>query len=794
MTKPKFLILAFLALALSANSVLAQLPTGVDPGPSAGDRPTYTSKEEASVKERLQGQQSNTVQNPPVQTDEYGFFNFNAYLSGLGATGGYVAIPGAFNENVDGSVEAWVFPTATTSSAPCIVGKGDATNVGFLFGWVASSSFLYMRFGNNPTTNTGGTTVPLNTWTHVACTWSGGAGNYTITFYVNGAISGASVNNTGTWNVTSDSMTIGSIKAPFGGKNFFGFIDEVRYWSDVRTATEIRDNRFVGIGDGANANSGNAITSSSHYAGVNSMYNFNVGGSAPDYIGGTNGFFRNSAGTVYSSFAPTPMAYNYAVLCPFAATSYVTVPDNTVFNQNTDGTAEAWVYPTGQTTTHMLISRGTTGFQFFWGIRASISNRQAVNIGSGSQFQNTDGVVIPLNRWTHVAVKWTSSGGNFTCTFYVNGKQSGSPVTNATTWNSLSGTMRIGGWHGGTANNFNGYLDEVRWWAPALSEDQIRQNMFTSGRALLPNANLLGIWNFDGNLNNFSATTGINGSFSTGGTNNCRFSSYLNENTAGALSNAFIAHPTVINRFTSPNPFPAGYIVKPVGKPIPDNQTTRDTITVPGSATLTSIEVLLSIQHTFCADLDITLRAPNGQTRDLTSDNGGTGENILTIFVDGQTNVTNAAFFPPWTHIAGPEVAMGSFGSTNIQGNWILEVTDDASPDPGTLVGWGLRFNGAVTNIDPLSGNIPGRFRLYQNYPNPFNPATTIKFDIAKNSEVKIRIYDILGREVNTLVNEFKNAGAYEVKFDASNMASGTYFYKIEASDFVDIKKMVLIK
>jgi hypothetical protein len=123
-----------------------------------------------------------------------------------------------------------------------------------------------------------------------------------------------------------------------------------------------------------------------------------------------------------------------------------------------------------------------------------------------------------------------------------------------------------------------------------------------------------------------------------------------------------------------------------------------------------------------------------------------------------------------------------------------LEVADVVGGETGLLLGWGLRLNNAVSGVDPISPIIPDRFRLYQNYPNPFNPVTTIRFDLAKNSNVKIRIYDILGREVRTLVNEFKPAGTYELKFDASSIASGTYFYKIEASDFVDIKKMVLVK
>ncbi|MBL8015720.1 MAG: SBBP repeat-containing protein [Ignavibacteria bacterium] len=90
--------------------------------------------------------------------------------------------------------------------------------------------------------------------------------------------------------------------------------------------------------------------------------------------------------------------------------------------------------------------------------------------------------------------------------------------------------------------------------------------------------------------------------------------------------------------------------------------------------------------------------------------------------------------------------------------------------------------------------NIPAEFKLYQNYPNPFNPSTNIKFDIPNDAEVKIAVYDMLGREVKVLVNEYKHAGSYEVNFDASEIPSGTYFYKLSAGIFIEVKKMVLIK
>ena len=101
--------------------------------------------------------------------------------------------------------------------------------------------------------------------------------------------------------------------------------------------------------------------------------------------------------------------------------------------------------------------------------------------------------------------------------------------------------------------------------------------------------------------------------------------------------------------------------------------------------------------------------------------------------------------------------------------------------------------NGGVS-VNQISGEISERFSLHQNYPNPFNPYTKIKFDITKLSDVKLVVYDLLGREMATLVNERLKAGTYEVDFEGRELPSGVYFYKLEADGFVDVKKMVLIR
>jgi len=100
---------------------------------------------------------------------------------------------------------------------------------------------------------------------------------------------------------------------------------------------------------------------------------------------------------------------------------------------------------------------------------------------------------------------------------------------------------------------------------------------------------------------------------------------------------------------------------------------------------------------------------------------------------------------------------------------------------------------GLITNINN-TGTCPDYYRLLQNFPNPFNPTTKITYSILKTSFVKLNIYDLLGREVTTLVIEENQPGNHEVEFDATDLASGVYLYRMQAGDFVQTKKMILLK
>jgi protocatechuate 3,4-dioxygenase beta subunit len=131
------------------------------------------------------------------------------------------------------------------------------------------------------------------------------------------------------------------------------------------------------------------------------------------------------------------------------------------------------------------------------------------------------------------------------------------------------------------------------------------------------------------------------------------------------------------------------------------------------------------------------------------------------------------------------------FGSANPE-NQVMAVTPNATTG-GYEGAFTIGINAPTTGINE-SNVEPGGFRLNQNFPNPFNPSTTITYHLPSSSDVKLVVYDTLGREVATLVDEKKSAGTHEIKFEGSKLSSGFYIYKLSAGSFVEAKEMLLIK
>jgi photosystem II stability/assembly factor-like uncharacterized protein len=177
--------------------------------------------------------------------------------------------------------------------------------------------------------------------------------------------------------------------------------------------------------------------------------------------------------------------------------------------------------------------------------------------------------------------------------------------------------------------------------------------------------------------------------------------------------------------------------------------------------------------------------------------NNGLSDTVVTslVFTTNENRVfaaTASGIF--YTTLAGTKWTKLNSGLTNLN---ILSLCTDNDFIYAGIQDMGIwKYSLAKMQEDDnnLQSAAPDNFGLLQNYPNPFNPVTKIKYTIAENSNVSLKIFDILGREIVTLVNQQQSTGIYEVTFDANNYSSGIYFYRLQAGNYNEIKKMILQK
>ena len=179
--------------------------------------------------------------------------------------------------------------------------------------------------------------------------------------------------------------------------------------------------------------------------------------------------------------------------------------------------------------------------------------------------------------------------------------------------------------------------------------------------------------------------------------------------------------------------------------------------------------------------------------------NGSSVQNLLSVyFINEDTGwISSSSGFIFKTTNSGANWNSQNITTQNLNDIWFVDQN----------TGWVTGYHGTILKtttggdpigIKPISSDIPSYFSLSQNYPNPFNPSTKIKFEIEEDKgqklEVRLVVYDILGREIATLVNDKLSPGTYEVKWNGSDYASGVYFYKLISGDYTETKKLILLK
>ena len=229
---------------------------------------------------------------------------------------------------------------------------------------------------------------------------------------------------------------------------------------------------------------------------------------------------------------------------------------------------------------------------------------------------------------------------------------------------------------------------------------------------------------------------------------------------------------------------------------IPDNATVKDSIVVNIANAFNVVDVNVRIDtlnHTWDSDLSFTLTR-GAASCNIIANVGGSGDNFRNTVLNDSATTPIASGTAPFTGTFIPSSPLSSLNGVPVNGSWVLTITDNATGDTGLLKAWCIQvtYQSLVGGIQTIE--IPNYFSLAQNYPNPFNPTTSIKYSVPTAVNVSLKVYDLLGKEVATLVNEMKQPGFHTADFNASNLASGIYFYRIDAGEFTSVKKMMLVK
>jgi len=698
----------------------------------------------------------------------------------------YLSAPSHSELSLDSAftIEAWVFVKDTSGFNKTILSTvSSANNTGFALLVKGSSSNpgsagrlqFNINGTNNSVTQPNGTRLPLNRWSHIAVIFKDAGGNNSdsIRFYINGAQVLSLTRLVEPVSNSADSMRVGNCYLPGNYSNgLSGFVDDLRIYKTKRSLQQIANDRGVPVSMDGFTNV--SFLSKSRYSLLTAAWTFD--GNGNDNIGVKNNLSPvNGASFIPAKFNPTSYRNQSNYFIKFNGQSWLAAPDstNTSYDTDTACTFEAYVYPDSAVSSNQtIISKGNN-------IKLGISsNKFYFSVNSGAKVLNTFSNVR-LKAWTHIAATYRSVDG-LMC-IYLNGtldsSKNFSPGNISTTNDSLLVGKSL------TGEFLYGKLDEVRISRVAKSLIFIQRYLFTNidnynGSQFSPSLNSYG---FEGNtLDNVSKIKPllIRG--------DAHFEWINNGSGAGQSSQAPLLRTELFDYGN------IGIDISQKSFSIRNNSANRDSIFIPPgfAGVLNSVSVILS--HTYMDDVDISLRAPNGVIVNLSNDNGGTFNDMcvkFSNFHDSALSDVNA----PFSMLIKPQSSFTPFAGINSEGYWRLTVTDDnaANVDSGRVYLWGLYFG----PIPGISGNeIETGLKLYQNYPNPFNPNTVISYQLAVSGFISLKVYDILGNEVKTLVNQNQREGSYEVEFEGSSLSSGMYFYKLETEDFNEVKKMILIK
>lgn len=635
--------------------------------------------------------------------------------------------------------------------------------------------------GNTRLTSRPSNSLERFKWYHLCCIYDSLSGNMGL--FINGNLDTTKNISNASPIPSSDSLFIGG-----HGPNYYGYfgglIDNFRISNQAMTPYEILlDYRhpYLGSVNSSNPNFLSHLVLScsfdNQFTGPFDRIHF--------YDGENNFFAYNVTAEDIGAHPSQTIVVNSSLNLPYG-TGYVTMPTNADIELTGPMTIEAWIYPQNVTGTEEYIvdKKGgwnDPGYALYYSLDGNnVPKIRFKNDGTGI-FSNS---TVPLNKWTFVAATIAQDNS---VKIYINGKLDVSGSLPFATANSDS--LYIGNILNGTSsNNFNGYIDAVRISNYAKTQAEIQKNMF----------NIIDMTNEPKPPN---STVSIDFEYynspSTGNGN------YYNFKSSSQYSNEFFDNsplapvsPLLGNNYPG---FPDNFTIKSSDRRIPQFNSAgymeEDSLDVSNAGTISKVKMFIALAHAALSDLQIYLFSPDGDSAVVWNQDYGADycNSITTIFDDDSPDtLTNGKYIDFSPSIKPFNSLNQAFSGKSSQGTWRLKITDLNNGATGYLYGWGLEVKTATDVKDKHS--MPSKYELSQNYPNPFNPTTIIKYDIPVSGIVKLSIFNALGEKVGELINEYQKAGEHQVKFNPTNLASGIYFYRLQAGRYDKTKKMILLK
>lgn len=241
------------------------------------------------------------------------------------------------------------------------------------------------------------------------------------------------------------------------------------------------------------------------------------------------------------------------------------------------------------------------------------------------------------------------------------------------------------------------------------------------------------------------------------------------------------------------------YVSLDVPKAIADLGSTKSILDVAAHTIIGDLNVQITLQHTYDADLHLALRGPTGLEVALSVENGNGGDNYTNTVFDDQGPVSITVGVPPFTGYYIPEEPLSGFNGTDVNGRWTLVIDDVASGDVGTLLSWEIQVTEAEAAEDPAWQTLTPQLALLGNYPNPFNSATQIRYMVPQSGMTTLTLFNVLGQEILTLVEGVQIAGTHQVMWNGRDqfgrdVTSGLYLIRLASGNASTTGKLFLLR